>query len=516
MNRDIERLEYEIQQEKYHLCELSLYYFFLKAWEYMDPDPLIDNWHLGCIAEHLQAQSDGVPELRNLIINVQPRASKSKIVSVAFPAWRWLTKPEVKFLTVSHSDRLIMDHIVDSRNLMYSEWYSTQWIGEESSFQLSKDSNTKRRFDNNVGGYRIGTTPKGTGAGFGYEHLIMDDPQDLMDIYSVTKLEETINYYKGVLRNRANNPKTARKTLVQQRLGELDLTQWLLDNEEGWFHLVLPSEYEKKYTFISPIGSDDPREKEGELLCPQRFDENFYYEEKKDPYRWAALYQQRPAPVEGAIIKKNWIRYYTEINLNAVDMMLISVDLALEDKDESDYCVMTVWAKRDANLFLIDMIREKMMFQQQLLNFVGLTLKYPIARSKLVEKKATGSSLIQMLQNKISGLIEVNPIGSKEERLYACVPEFVGGNIHFPMPDKNPWVKDVIAELCVFPKGKNDDIVDSVTMAINYMALQAAQAQAMLFGKEKNSRGERLLDFNNDFRYKVVSYSRGSVKKLFS
>lgn len=515
----ISTIEEQINEESYELCEKSFRYFFKKAWSALDPEPYLHNWHIDCICEHLQAQAEGEPELQNMIVNVQPRLGKSKIISVGFPAWRWLTYAAEKFVCVSHSDRLTKDLTSNSRQLITSPWYANRWIGKDRKYELRKDSNTVTRFDNTVGGYRFATTPGGAGLGFGYSHLLMDDPNDLMDIYSEPMLTRVINFYKGVLRNRINNANTGKKTLVQQRLSESDLTQWLLEEEAGkWFHLVIPSEYDKKWTFISPIGSDDPREKDGELVCPNRFDDGFYDEEKKDPYRWAALYQQKPTPSGGAIIKTNWIQFYHNAPIDQMEVMLISADLALEDKDESDYCVFTVWGKRGSRFFLIDMIREKLDFQSQLSTMMYLDSKYPKARTKLVEKKATGSPLMNMLQNRISGLIAINPIGSKIERLFACVPEFVSGNVMFPYPDNVFWINDVLAEVTSFPKGKHDDIVDSVTMALNYLALQNAQTEAYMFDSQKDSIHDRLTDFNRDVgsKYDAVVYSKGSVRKIFT
>jgi hypothetical protein len=52
---DLDRLDYED----------SLYNFIKAAWKYMDPSPWKDGWHIGAIAEHLQAVTDG--QIRNLI-----------------------------------------------------------------------------------------------------------------------------------------------------------------------------------------------------------------------------------------------------------------------------------------------------------------------------------------------------------------------------------------------------------------------------------------------------------------
>jgi hypothetical protein len=71
--------------------EESLYKFLKAGWKYIDPAPWQDGWPIQAVAEHLEAVASG--EIRNLIINIPPRCSKSSLVSVAFPAWNW-AQPE--------------------------------------------------------------------------------------------------------------------------------------------------------------------------------------------------------------------------------------------------------------------------------------------------------------------------------------------------------------------------------------------------------------------------------------
>src|SRR6185312_2939761 len=81
----------------------SLYEFFKAAWFIIDPAPWVDGWCIDAICEHLQAVADG--QIRNLLINISPRCSKSNLCSVAFPAWVWaqpnigpISGPQVSFL----------------------------------------------------------------------------------------------------------------------------------------------------------------------------------------------------------------------------------------------------------------------------------------------------------------------------------------------------------------------------------------------------------------------------------
>lgn len=153
-----------------HLAELSLYEFLQGAWPYIDPAPFMGNWHLEFIAEHLEAVSRG--EIKRLLINVPPRSSKSSLVSVAYPAWTWaqqaigpLSGPKVQFLFASYAQSLSVRDSVKMRRLVESPWYKRLW-GDR--FHLVGDQNTKIRFENDKGGYRIsasvGSAVTGEGA----------------------------------------------------------------------------------------------------------------------------------------------------------------------------------------------------------------------------------------------------------------------------------------------------------------------------------------------------------------
>ena len=62
--------------------------FVRASWSVVDPAmPLIDNWHIDAIAEHLQAIAE--EQIRFLMINIGPGYAKSVIASVQFSAWLW-------------------------------------------------------------------------------------------------------------------------------------------------------------------------------------------------------------------------------------------------------------------------------------------------------------------------------------------------------------------------------------------------------------------------------------------
>ena len=57
-------------------------------------------------------------------------------------------------------------------------------------------------------------------------------------------------------------------------------------------------------------------------------------------------------------------------------------------------------------------------------NLQALSAKWPGCCAKLIEDKANGSAVIQMLQNQIQGILPVNPEGGKVARASSAFDYF--------------------------------------------------------------------------------------------
>ena len=95
-----------------------------------------------------------------------------------------------------------------------------------------------------------------------------------------------------------------------------------------------------------------------------------------------------------------------------------------------------------------------------------LSAKWRGTVAKLVEDKANGSAVIQMLVHEIPGILPVTPEGGKVARAAAVSPLIEAGNVYLPHPSYAPWVTDFIEECAAFPNGAHDDQVDAMTQAL--------------------------------------------------
>ena len=67
--------------------EGSLIDFVEAAWPNIDSAEYRSSWAVDALCEHLQAVSQG--QIRRLLVNYPPRASKTTVASICFPAWVW-------------------------------------------------------------------------------------------------------------------------------------------------------------------------------------------------------------------------------------------------------------------------------------------------------------------------------------------------------------------------------------------------------------------------------------------
>src|SRR6266849_5438596 len=467
------------------LASRSLREFVMQAWLIVEPStPFVPSWHIDAIIEHLEAVTYG--QIRNLLINVPPRHMKSLLVSVFWPAWEWIRCPERRWLYSSYGAQLSIRDSIKCRRLIESPWYRQRWA---DCFALTSDQNTKGRFDNNRSGYRLSTSVGGAATGEGGDRIVCDDPHNVQEAESDSVRKGTIDWFDVVMSTRVNDPKTSAKVVVMQRCHQQDLSGHLLEQGD-WEHLVLPAEYEGP-TRTTSIGFADPRQEHGELLWPERFGPEEIEELKVSlgSYAAAGQLQQRPSPAGGGLIKRHWFRFWqprganlppvivrlpdgTQASITAieapyhVDEQIQSWDCAFKDLDTSDYVVGQVWARLGSAYLLGDQVRARMDCLTTVKAVRELSQRWPGTLAKLIEDKANGSAVIQMLAQEIPGILPVNPSGGKVARAAAVSPLIEAGNVYLPHPLYAPWVTDFIEECASFPNGAHDDQVDAMTQAI--------------------------------------------------
>lgn len=493
-------------------CRRSLVTFAKAAWHVIEPGvPLVWGRLQDAISYHLQAITEG--QLQDLVINVRPRSSKSRLVSVLWPAWEWTRRPDTRWLTGSFELSLSRNLSRLSLDLIRSSWYRQRFGAQVA---IRRDLNAPSHFGNLQGGERLITANRAGVTGKGGERLVWDDPHDAKKHGSKADLEAARTFWRA-FSSRRNNAKSDARVVNGQRVGHADIFETLFQ-EGGWEVLRLPTRFKPHRRCTTRIrwtvpgtdavheGWEDPRTEEGEFIDEERHGEVDDAKAKIElgTQGYAAQHDQDPTPEGGQIFRlkdfRRWrpadAQMHTAAALPSHDILgreirvvpapgpggagwakyfddlLQSWDFAFKGNDTSDYVVGQVWGRKGPDFFLLYQVRARMEFDACLVAMTQTAALFPVVVTKLVEAKANGSAIVNMLQASLLGLEEVDPgPNGKPARARAVAPLTRTGNVYLP-EEHVRWgpessVAEYQKELTDFPKGDNDDQVDATSQALN-------------------------------------------------
>jgi predicted phage terminase large subunit-like protein len=413
-----------------------------------------------------------------LIIQAPPQEGKSTRVTTIGPLWMLIRNPDRRIACVSYAMELAEDFGRTIRN------HITNNSGDDGTLDLglriAPDNGSARRWQ--LDGHRGGVRSVGMAGGLTgrpADALFIDDPiSNPTQADSATHREMVWRWWQQVGSTRL--APGAPVVLVLTRWHADDLAGRLLAAEDGhrWRVLNIPAQAESE---------DDPLGRAvGEYLISARKRTVPQWEQIKvatGSRGWNAMYQGRPSPASGDLLKREWWRYYDTpqaierpdgsmwVPLSGRDEVCASWDMAFKDTASSDYVVGQVWLRRGVHAYLLDQVRARMSFTDTLAAVRSLAARWPQALAKYVEDKANGTAVINMLARSVPGLIPVEPEGGKVARVAAVSPFVEAGNVHLPDPALAPWVGELVEEAAAFPNGAHDDQCDALSQALNRLLL---------------------------------------------
>jgi predicted phage terminase large subunit-like protein len=182
---------------------------------------------------------------------------------------------------------------------------------------------------------------------------------------------------------------------------------------------------------------------------------------------FSAQYQQAPVPPGGAMIKRRWIKRYTELPSRAAGTFVVqSWDTAAKGGPENDWSVCTTWlCTSDCQFYLRDVWRGRA-DHPALKAKVQELAKQLRAHQVLVEEAGTAIGLLDELNCRVAGLTGIKPDKDKLTRMSIASALFEAGQVH--LPERAPWLAELETELFSFPGSRYDDQVDSISQALNH------------------------------------------------
>ena len=444
---------------------------------------LISDWQMGkhieVLSDKLQRVVDG--KIKRLMVFLPPRSSKSVICSKLFPAWYIGKNPNHEILTVSHSDQLSSDFGRSVRDIVNTEEFSDMFPG----VSLRQDARAAGKWKTNLNGSYYAAGVRSQIAGRGAHVAILDDAMSEEDSFSDAGRRYIKEWWPSGLRTRIM-PNGA-IIIINTRYHYDDLCGWLLKQQEKfdvdtkmrWEVISIPAWVDEKASRLLglPEGTSYfPEWKSDEVL---KQDEMEIRATNGSKY-WESLYMQNPTPDEGSLIKKDWINWWEYSDPPSCDFILQTYDTAFSTKTTADYSVIQTWGVfyfYDDNP---ETGEENVASNLILLGSKRGRYEYPdlrrIAQEEyrkhkpdfcLVEKKASGQSLIQDMRRSGLPVLEYTPDKDKVSRVISASPMLESGRVF--LPDGKGWSTELYEEMIMFPYGRHDDQVDAMTMAIHYV-----------------------------------------------
>lgn len=472
---------------------------------------VIEEVHL-LIADALERIARG--ENDRLMVFLGPRFGKSTMASIFFPAWYLGKNPHHQSIQVSYKKDLAIGFGRHVRDLIVDQDFQAIFPGvglrpdvkAAGQWQIEVAGNLKQR-----GEYFAAGTEAGI-AGKGFHLGVIDDPLSEQDFVTKVPRDRVWDWYGPGFYTRRQPEKNA-IVLMTTRWATDDLAGRLLklarENArdmlaDQWEVLSIPALIEDqvqadllnaKAEEIQRIHQEDENHRArlnarsakviplhsfaiGTSSAPRRMTNKELSRTKSNvpPKTWAALYQQRPSEDEGLILKRKGWRAWGLAAPPRCSLIVACYDTAFEEKETNDYSARTTWGvfenelmRGAMNIILLERMNKRLAFDDLVENAIQHQRAFD-CDLLLIEKRASGHSLIQTLRRrKLPARGWLPPGGTHEKgkipRAHGASEVLDNGAVWYMDRD---WAYDVIDQCSEFPSGQNDDLVDTVTMALSW------------------------------------------------
>ena len=426
-----------------------------------------------------------------LVITTPPQHGKSQSITETLPSWYLGKHPDRHVIEISYNEDFAIKF--GRRNRRKIEEFGEDVFG----LHLTKDNNRAVEFETTEHG---GMISRGVGTGVTGQPcqlMIIDDPiKNRKEAFS--KSRRDLIYDEWLMSFKTRLAPHSKVILIMTRWHEDDLAGRLLQEEKNIKLLRFPCECEDEESVVEKaLGRHI-----GDALCPEIGKGNAWLKEYKEglvsregSMTWNALFQGRPTAMEGNVIERDWWEYYEE--MPQINTWVMSVDASFKDEEQSDFVAIQVWGKNGADIYLIDAVKKHLSFPDTIVEIRRLRAMYPECTTTLIEDRANGSAIIRMLRYEMTGIIPVQPIGSKMARVQAILGAIESGNVHLPKHKR--FTGDFVEECSAFPNSAHDDQVDAMSQALNRLIYQRGQGAVKrkenyfekMFPQWAKSRGEK-------------------------
>jgi predicted phage terminase large subunit-like protein len=442
---------------------------------------------------------------RGLLISAPPRHGKSMLSTVATPLWVLENFPEKNVVVATYGEELstdfsrqIRDHIQQNQDIL--------------NVRLRGDTQRVQNFLTTKGGGLKAVGLRGTITGRGANVLVIDDYiKEAKEAMSPTYLEDLWTWYRTVARTRLE-PGAVVIILATRWVAE-DLHGRIMRSQKQtgrsfYKYIQLPAVYEPTLTIEGPDGRpskipdlearDIIGRKYGEVLFPQRYNKESIEDIRTEVgSRWfEAMFQQNPLSDDNVVFNLGWIKKITrrEFMTRLEDFggqrhrlkwgrywdMASTKEAGdfsagprcLYNQDNEHFYIESMergqWSAGTAELRFAEAVEKdnsltpdfKIGMEQE----PGSSGKYSIRHFEKIAREKVKGKQVKEFPATQSKLLNAQPFFAAAEagNVYVIVDDD-----HDLIADKDEmhtkWVRELFAELELFPEVDHDDQVDAVS-----------------------------------------------------
>lgn len=447
----------ELDEAAATLCRRSFFDFIKEV----KPDYEF-NWHHLVLIEALERLARR--EIRHLIVMMPPRHGKSELVSILFPAWCFVRNSAEKIMVASYAASLAGRMSRYCQRIIVSQSFREMF--PEIGFAKSKDEigvQTSYRFDMVGGGGYIASGVGGGITGEGASIGISDDlVKNAEEADSVVYRDKTWEWYTSTF-----------STRLEANAVEISCaTRWHEDDYIGRI-LELKKPGVEIICLTAICESEEENRNIGDPLWASRYGLDYLFDKQRTVGSrvWNALYQQRPSPGEGSIIKRQWFSYYSVRDFDIKGKRVnFYFDTSYTDKEKNDPTCGIAYVKIGADYYVLECTSEWLDFTAQIRFVEDFAQRngYSPASIIRVEPKATGKTLVEVVKKQTARNVReaIAPKTDKVARVNSIVGVLESGRVF--LPQGMAWVGYFLDECAAFPNGAHDDRVDCLSgMIIN-------------------------------------------------
>lgn len=305
-----------------------------------------------------------------------------------------------------------------------------------------------------------------------YDKIILDDVVNETTITTREQIEKTILFYK---RCQPLLEKNGEMIIIGTRWSEDDLYDWIMDKENGVIH-----EFNVflRQAITSELWDENKKEfVKGEVLWPEKYNlaELSKIRRKMGPREFYAQYQNDPHPSEAADFKREWFKYYEDVDLKGSVLNTYTlVDPAISLERTADNTgIITVSIDNHKNIYVRDIIRQKLDVNGLINNIFYQNERWhpqQIGIEDVAFQRALRYSLKQEedKRKRYLPIMELKPYArAKDQRIRGLQPLYANGKVlHNKSLVYNVYLED---ELVRFPNGRYDDLIDALAYSLDLM-----------------------------------------------